>query len=126
MKNFNFNPKTLTEAAKVVGYHCKEVEEMAVDTARKMARDQTEWLDSVMKDLLPPDLYKVGKTGEDPGGKIAEYAKKHQIEIVYIADSLRIRVMLHGKPHAEFVPTFTVDGQPVKIEAQTAFNPEKN
>lgn len=119
MKNFNFNPKTLTEAAKVVGYHCKEVEEMAVDTARKMMRDQSEWLDSVMKDLLPPDLYKVGQTGEDPGGKIAEYVQKHGIEIVYIADSLRIRVMLHGKPYAEFVPTFTVDGEEVKWVAES-------
>lgn len=119
MNNRNSNPKTLADAAKVVGYHCKEVEEMAVDTARKMVRDQAEWLDSVMKNLLPPDLYKVGRTGEDPDGKIAEYAAKHQIQVIYVPDSLRIRVLLHGKPYADFVPTFTVDGEEVKWVAES-------
>lgn len=107
------NPQTIKDAEKVLGYHCAEVQEEVQDLARRMLRDQAEWLDGVMKDLLPPELYEAGQRMERTE-QISAYAQKHGIVVVFIPDTQRIRVMLHGKPHAEFVPVITVDGEPVK------------
>ncbi len=115
----------MAQAAKVAGYHCKEVEEMALDTARQIHQDQAEWLDGVMKDLLPPELYEAGKH-MDREPEIAAYAKKHGIAVVIVPDSFRMRVMLNGKVHAEFKANLTVDGEPVKIDAQSSVDSSQN
>lgn len=115
MSKQHVNPRTMAKAAKIAGFHCKEVEEMAKDIGRKMVKDQMEWLDSVMKDLLPPRLYEAGLHG-DLTEEIEAYVNKHQIKIVFIPDTLRIRVMLGERPHAEFLPQLTVDGEPVSMK----------
>lgn len=112
MSKPKINPRTMAQAAKLAGYHCKEVEAMAIDVGKAMMRDQADWIDSVMKDLLPPDLYEAGLK-MDRVDEIASYAKAHQIQVIYIPDTLRIRINVHGKAHAEFVPQLTVDGEPV-------------
>lgn len=94
---------------------------MVTDIGRQMMRDQTEWLDSVMKDILPPHLYETGKRQENLE-ELSAYVQKHDIRIIYIPDTIRIRVMVHGKPHAEFCPQFTVDGEQVKITPESPSN----
>ena len=118
MSKQNAKPKTLAEAAKVIGYHCKEVEEMARDVGRKIAQDQAKWLDDQMKDLLPPALYEAAHRGELEQ-TLAGYFEKHGISLVFIPDRRALRIMLHGKPWREFSPKFTIDGEPVKIEVQS-------
>lgn len=112
MSKRHANPRTIKEAEKVLGYHCAEVQEMALDVGKQIMRDQMEWLDVQMKDLLPPDLYEKGKR-EEGEAEIAAYAIKHGIQVILVPDSMAVRIMLHGKPHSEFVPTLTVDGEPV-------------
>lgn len=107
-------PRTIKQAERVLGAHCHEVQEMALDTAQKLVRDQCDWLDGVMKDLLPPDLYEAGRRMEREE-EIGAYLTQHGISVVHIPDTHRIRVMLHGKTHREFVATFTVDGEPVSM-----------
>lgn len=115
MSKPKINPRTIKQAEKALGYHCAEVQEAVLDIGRRIIRDQAEWLDGVMKDLLPPDLYEAGQRMERTE-EISAYARTHGIVVVFIPDTQRIRVMLHGKPHAEFVPVITVDGEPVKRE----------
>lgn len=131
MSKRNANPRTIKEAEQVLGYHCAEVQEMAIDIAQRMVRDQNEWLDGVMKDLLPPDLYEAGKSfkvGEDNPREpeIAAYAIKHGIQVVFIPDSQSIRVMLHGKVHAQFIRNLTVDGEPVSMTPKSPLDSAQN
>lgn len=113
MSKRNATPRTIKDAEKILGYHCAEVQEMALDVGKQIMRDQAEWLDAQMKDLLPPDLYEKGKQQECLE-EIAAYATKHGIQVILVPDSLAVRIMLHGKPHSQFVPTLTVDGEPVQ------------
>lgn len=114
MSKSKFQPRTIKDAEKILGYHCAEVQEMAIDVAQRLIRDQNEWLDGVMNDLLPPELYEAGNKMERTE-EIAAYAKKHGIQVIFIPDSQSIRVMLHGNVHAQFIRTLTVDGEPVSI-----------
>lgn len=125
MSKQNFNPRTLHQAAKIAGFHCKEVEEMAKDVGKRMIADQSEWLDTVMKDLLPPDLYAAAHAGEREA-EVAEYVHRHGIVIVWIPDRLGIRVMLKGKVHAEFRTQLMVDGEPVSMKPEIPLDPTQN
>lgn len=127
MSKQKFQPRTIKEAEKVLGYHCAEVQEMALDVAQRMVRDQNEWLDGVMKDLLPPDLYEAGRNEDDTREpEIAAYAQKHGIQVIFIPDSQSIRVMCHGKVHAQFIRTLTVDGAPVSMNPQSPLDGAQN
>lgn len=112
MSKPKLNPRTLKQASKLASHHIQDVTEMALDVGKQIMRDQMEWLDAQMKDLLPPDLYEKGKQ-EEGEAEIAAYAIKHGIQVILVPDSMAVRIMLHGKPHSEFVPSFTVDGEPV-------------
>lgn len=125
MSKENINPRTIAQAAKIAGFHCKEVEEMAKDLGKRMVTDQAEWLDNVMKDLLPPRLYAAGHAGELEE-EIAEYIKRHGIVIIWIPDRLGIRIMLHGKVHAEFKTQLTVDGEPVCMKPEMPLDGNRN
>lgn len=119
------DPRILAKAEKILAHKFAAADEMVTDIGQKMMRDQTEWLDSVMKDILPPHLYEAGKRQENLE-ELAAYVQKHGIKIVFVPDSMRIRVMVHGKPHAEFAPQFTVDGKQVKIEAEMPVDSSRN
>jgi hypothetical protein len=95
---------------KVATKASEELTEMLQDTARKMANDQAAWLDKVMMDILPPMLYEAGKCG-DLMDEIEFYLKKHGFVLVFIPDSLGLRVMRNGEVHAEFKTELTVDGE---------------
>ncbi len=118
--------KTMAQAQKIVGYHCKEVEEMALDVGKRMMQDQSEWLDAQMKDILPPHLYEAGKMG-DSEREIAAYVAKHGIRIIFIPDRMVVRVMIKDRVHSQFVPSFTVDGEPVELhQKQNPLDGSKN
>lgn len=125
MNKFPIDPRILAKAEKILAPAFAEANEMVTDIGRRMMQDQADWLDLVMKDLLPPDLYEAGKRQEKVA-EIAAYAKKHGIAVVYIKDTLRIRVMLRGKVHAEFRPQLTVDGEPVNIVPDIPNDPSQN
>lgn len=122
MSKPKLNPRTMAQASKLVTHHIKDVTEMALDVGKQIMRDQAEWLDAQMKDLLPPDLYEKGKH-EEGQEEITEYAHKHGIQVILVPDSMAVRIMLHGKPHSQFVPSFTVDGEPV---TKTPLDSSKN
>ena len=114
MSKFPIDPRVFEKAEKALKSRCAEMDEMVTDVGRQIMADQTEWLDGVMKDLLPPELYDAGKKLERQDD-LKAYAQKHGIVVVFIPDTLRLRVMLRGKVHAEFIPQLTVDGEPVRL-----------
>lgn len=112
MSKPKLNPRTMAQASKLAMHHIQDVTEMALDVGKQIMRDQAEWLDAQMKDLLPPDLYEMGQRGEGQQ-EISDYAHKHGIQVILVPDSMAVRILLNGQPHSQFVPTFTVDGEPV-------------
>jgi len=83
------------------------------DIGKQIMLDQQRWLDDQMKDLLPPALYEEGRHGRMET-MIGEYLQKHQIQIVFIPDSLAIRIMVGKQVHSQFIPKLTIDNQPVE------------
>lgn len=118
------NPKTLADAKKVIDHHAAEIEEMAHDVGQRMMRDQAQWLDVQMKDILPPPLYEAGLVGEKED-EIGEYLRKHDVRIIHISDSMALQITIGNRIHSRFVPVFTVDGEEVKIQ-RTMPDPGKN
>jgi len=89
------------------------------DLGRQIAHDQQDWLDSCMKDLLPPDLFEAARRLERLED-LAAYAQRNDIRIVYMPDTLRMRIMVRGKVYAEWKANLVVDGEPVE------FKPDNN
>lgn len=85
------------------------------DVSHKIKNDQDDWLDGVMKDILPPRLYESGKR-EELTEEIEAYLKQHGFSLVFVPDSLGIRLMRHGNVHAEFRTGFKIDGEPVQFQ----------
>jgi hypothetical protein len=92
----------------------EQLHEHLQDVSRRIASDQAIWLDKVMKDILPPMLYEAGKH-EEKSDEVEAYLRKHKFQLVFIPDSMAVRVMRGNQVHAEFVPQFTVDGEPVTM-----------
>lgn len=93
----------------------EELREYLQDLSHKITEDQMRWLDKAMMDLLPPDLYQAGKHG-DMEREIGEYLQKNGVQIVFVPDSISIRITVKGKIHSQFAPKFTVDGEPVELK----------
>lgn len=101
----------------------EELREHLQDVMHKISNDQIKWLDAVMEDLLPPRLYQAAKRN-DLMDEVAAYMQKHGISIVFIPDSLALRIMLGDNVHAQFVPQLTMDGEPLAktLESSTERN----
>lgn len=125
MSKRHSNPRTIEQAGKVIDYHASEIEEMANDVGKTMMRDQAEWLDAQMKDLLPPDLYATGHAG-DPENKVGEYLTKHGIRLIFIPDRMVLRIMIGERVHSQFVPQLLCDGEKVDFENVTKISPDRN
>lgn len=93
----------------------EELNEHLQDVAKKLFRDQEEWLDSCMKDLLRPDIYEKARA-DDCQQEVADYISRRKIKITFIPDSCRIRIDVAGQQYAEFCPKFQFeDGQPIEL-----------
>lgn len=88
----------------------EELREHLQDVVREITEDQQRWLDDMMRDLLPPNLYEAGKHG-DMLREIGDYLNKHKIRIVFIPDSLVIRIMIGENVHSQFIPQLMLDGE---------------
>lgn len=114
--------RVMAIAAPIIKKRSEAANEMVTDIGKQIMEDQTKWLDSVMKDILPPNLYEAGKLG-DLEVEIGDYLRKHNIRLIFIPDALVLRVMIGDRVHAQFVPQILCDGEPVKVEA-TGFLPD--
>lgn len=83
--------------------------------AQNIARDQEEWIDRCMKDLLRPDIYEKAKH-DDCREEVDEYFRKHRIKLTFIPDNMRIRIDVAGRQYSEFVPKFEIDGEPIELK----------
>lgn len=90
----------------------EELKEHLQDVVREITQDQHKWLDDMMRDILPPNLYEAGKHG-DMLREIAEYLRLHNIRIVFVPDSLMIRIMIGDQMHSQFIPQLMLDGEPL-------------
>lgn len=88
----------------------EELREHLQDVVREITDDQQRWLDDMMRDLLPPNLYEAGKRG-DMLREVGDYLKKHKISILFVPDSLVIRIMVGDNIHSQFVPQLMLDGE---------------
>lgn len=105
-----------------------EADEMVKDIGGRLMRDQAEWLDKQMADLLPPNLYQAGLRGECES-LIKAYMEKHRIRIVFVPDRLLIQILIGDRIHSRFVPNLTVDGEEVtweQIGGVKGFSPDQN
>jgi len=103
-----------------------EANEMVLDIGHRLMRDQVEWLDKQMQDLLPPNLYAAGLEGQCES-LIAQYMEQHKIRIIFVPDRLVLRIMLGDKVHSQFVTQLAVDGEKVDWDVvSTPFKPEQN
>lgn len=93
--------------------------------AAQIAKDQAEWMDQRMKDLLRPDIYEKARLDdEEYRDEVDGYFKAHQIRITFIPDTMRIRIMVRGTIYSEFIPQILLDGEPVdlKLSPETGLN----
>lgn len=114
--------KVMKIAAPIIQKRTEAANEMVTGIAKQIIQDQQEWLDGVMKDLLPPHLYQAGKRDEMEL-EIGNYLHRHGIRIIFIPDRLVLRVMLGEKVHSQFVPKILCDGEEVHVKA-TGFVPD--
>ena len=94
----------------------EELKEHLQDVGHKIVRDQHEWMDKMMADLLPPNLYEAGKHG-DMEREIAEYIDRNKIQIIFIPDRCAIRIMVKGQIHSQFIPELQLDGEPIELKS---------
>lgn len=88
----------------------EELREHLQDVVRQITEDQHKWLDDMMRDILPPTLYEAGKHG-DMNREIGDYLSSHKIHIIFVPDSLVIRIMIGDQIHSQFVPQLMLDGE---------------
>lgn len=116
------NPKyvemTMAQLEHLLGKNGKakmdELNEAMSDIGRQIAADQQEWVDRCMKDLLPPNLYD-DATHLRNLEAVAAYARKNDIRLVYMNDTLRLRIMVRDKIYGEWKANLTVDGDKVEF-----------
>jgi hypothetical protein len=84
------------------------------DIGKQIFIDQQQWVEKCMKDILPPDLYDdcIGLRNLE---KVAAYVAKHNIRFIYMADTLRMRIMIGDQIYGEWKANLTVDGEPVSF-----------
>lgn len=99
--------------------------EMATDIGQQIMTDQAAWLDDLMRDILPPNLYEEGKRGRMEE-LIGAYLEKHKIKVVFIPDHLVLRIMIGDRVHSQFVPKITLDGQPVEMKSKSTLDGSRN
>ena len=109
--------KILREIDKEAAKRTEELREHLKDVGHQIAVDQEKWIDDRMRELLRPDIYEKAKH-DDCHEEVDAYIKKHRIEVEFIPDSLRIRIKAAGQQYAEFVPTFTMDGEPIEMKPE--------
>jgi hypothetical protein len=99
---------------KVARVATEKLNENLQGIAQEMAKDQSIWLNKIMQDILPPRLFDAAIRG-DLLDEVGEYLKKNHYQLVFIPDSLSVRVMRGTEVHAEFKSQFTIDGVPVDM-----------
>jgi hypothetical protein len=107
----NKNAKAATE----------QLREHLQDVVGEITKDQQKWLDDMMRDLLPPNLYEAGKRG-DMIREVGEYIRKHNIRILFVPDSLVIRIMIGDKMHSQFIPKLMLDGEELRATVEASPN----
>lgn len=118
--------KILREIDKEAAKRTEELKEHLKDVGHQIARDQEEWIDDLMRELLRPDIFQKAKN-DDCQNEVDEYFRKHRIQITFIPDSMRIRIDVAGQQYAEFVPKFQFeDGEPIEMTPKLMGGPELN
>lgn len=101
-------------ADKAAKYATEQLHENLQGIAQDIASDQALWLDKIMQDILPPRLYEAGRHG-DLMEEIEAWMKSNKFKLVFIPDSLGIRVMRGDQVHAEFKTQLSMDSEPVQM-----------
>jgi hypothetical protein len=99
----------------------EELREHLQDVVREITEDQQKWLDDMMRDLLPPNLYEAGKRGDNIR-EVGEYLNKHNIRLLFVPDSLVIRIMIGDTIHSQFIPQLMLDGEKLHATLESAPN----
>lgn len=117
--------EVLKAAEPIIKKRTAEANEMVTGLGQQIIQDQAEWLDTVMRDILPPHLYAMGQRGES-WKELEDYISQHAIRIIFIPDHLAMRVMIGERVHAQFIPRLLLDGEPVSITPQSPLDGTQN
>lgn len=87
----------------------------AMDFAKTLTQDQTEWLDAEMKKLLPPVLHDKFVRGDFSGEAMGAWLRRNEIQIIPFSNVPVLRLVQKGRIISEFKPRITIEGREVDI-----------
>lgn len=86
-----------------------------LELAQQLVRDQQEWLDKTMREILPESEYLKITRQNVTEPDIKRFLERNQVCIHFHRNSPLIRISRYGRIVAEFVPQITIDGRPIDI-----------
>lgn len=93
----------------------------ALELAKQIAMDQADWIDSVMRKMVPPSLQRfITAEGHDSKRlhpRLKRFLHENRIQIAWIHDQRipRPRIVVDGKPVCEWNFTLSIDGRQVDV-----------
>lgn len=94
----------------------------AQELAKQIAKDQADWIDGVMRKLVPPSLHRFitaeGSDSKRLHPRLKQFLHENRIQIAWVHDH-RIpcpRIIVNGQPLCEWKFSMSIDGRPVDVE----------
>lgn len=99
----------------------------AIELGQQIFRDQTDWLDKTMREIVPPKFHHLISEGNVDDERIQKWLLQNSICIHFYVNNPLVRISRRGVFTHEFNPVINIDGRPVdhgKIIARDQFAPE--
>lgn len=87
----------------------------AMDWAKTLKQDQTEWLDAEMKKLLPIVLHDKFVRGDFSQEAMGAWLRRNRIRVVFLRNAPIIRIEQKDRTIAEFKPRIIIEGREVDL-----------
>lgn len=84
-----------------------------IELGQQIFKDQSDWLDKTMRDILPPKLHYLISEGRVDDRRIQTFLEQNGVCLHFYRNSPMVRISRYGKFVAEFIPILNVDGRPV-------------
>lgn len=94
----------------------------AQELAAQISKDQADWIDAVMKKLIPPSLHRFleaeGPNSENVHPWLKRFLHDNRIQIAWVRDQRipRPRIVVNGQPLCEWQFSLSIDGRPVDVD----------
>lgn len=94
----------------------------AQELAKQIAKDQADWIDGVMRKMVPPSLHQFitaeGSDSKRLHPRLKAFLHSNRIQIAWIHDQgiPCPRIVVNGQPVCEWKLSLSIDGRPVDID----------